>query len=237
MKFNIVNYSNIEYHRDTHWHRVSDYFHGIYSKYIKENYWCLDIGANCGDTSFPMVDYTGLDGKIICFEPKSNVFDLLEKNVARTNLSSVMDIYNVATDTAYGDKYFSMPPNDLNGGIIEGFCMEERGPINYPTLIKCIDVSHFLIETYGMKNLTEKLKFIKIDIEGYDYIVLNHLKEIIQSAKPVILMEWWSHISKNDNIFDMIDSLDYQVFRADTDAPVTREDFDRKSEDLILIPR
>ena len=212
-------------------------FYDKFKDYIAPGDWSLDIGANCGDSSFPMYALTGDEGIVICFEPNPELFEMLEKNVLNNGLAAAIDVYRYAAADKDGVLEFVYGNSNTNGGIIEGFSVEERGTEGRIRSVDCVDISKFLLDIYGEEKLSDKLSFVKIDTEGYDGNVLLALAEVITIARPVIMCEWWFHKSKNDFLFDAIERIGYRAYRTDNKQETNRDEFSNKSHDLLLMPK
>jgi FkbM family methyltransferase len=140
----------------------------------------LDVGANLGWYGL-LVGRTQPPGvRIICFEPDPDTFELLRHNIEMNGLSRIephqVAISDVSTRRLlfrYSDKntgrHSLLPIND--GGEIEvesttlaDFCARER------------------VEP-------ERVRLIKIDVEGYESFVLRGMNEMLP-AVPAILAEY-----------------------------------------------
>lgn len=185
----------------------------LYSNFLKLKDWAVDIGSNAGDTSLPMRQLVGPEGKVICFEPIPAAFNQLNSNILNNNYTN-FDCHNYFCDDHYGMIGFGIGQCPDNGGIMEGFSLEyERGHSCHVVQLPCVDTSDFLIQRYA-ENL-EKIKFIKIDCEGYDYKVFLSLKPLLDIIKPVILTEWWVFQDKHKLLFDAIAEIGYIPYRID----------------------
>lgn len=220
----------IEYTKDVH-----QWFRNQFLPYVKENDWCIDIGANIGCTCLPLSELIGINGKVICFEPSIESLKQLKPRVS--NLSNI-DLYEVACSNKYAKLQLNYNNID-NGDIIdnsEGFTYDKR--FNKPSTlydIDCVDTYDFLINKYSIE-LLKRLKFIKIDTEGYDYVILKNLKPLLNISMPIIYTEWWCNEDKNDLLFDSIDFINYTPYRVDNLLLANRLQFNNKCADLILFP-
>jgi hypothetical protein len=57
----------------------------------------------------------------------------------------------------------------------------------------------------------DKLDYIKCDIEGFEYIVLSDMKELIDKYKPKVQVEVWSN--NEEKILDLFDQLNYTPYK------------------------
>lgn len=212
-------------------------FIALYSPIIQKGAWCLDIGTNSGCSSFIMSHFSET-GKIIGFEPDVIAYKFMQELVKENGLTDRFDCYNLAAYNEYTEKEFIFSEWHDNGGIVDGYTFKERGA-NLRTSsvgVQCVDTLDFLVKKYGFDTLKANLKFIKIDTEGDDYLILNNLKDLILAAKPIIIIEWWRYEHKNKPIFDAIANIGYNPLRSDNRQPAKLEQFPNVSHDLILMP-
>lgn len=141
---------------------------------------CLDIGANIGVITQALL----ASGKnVIAFEPQPQVFELLSRNVAAVvNVpgSGKGCIYNCAVGDAYG--IAKMPKVHYS----------ERGNfgglgIGMGSILGSIEVNVMPIDS--MLNDLEKVSFIKLDVEGYEYEALCGMRGLIERDKPILYVE------------------------------------------------
>ena len=108
-----------------------------------------------------------------------------------------------------------------------GFCnggRHERIPAikhGHPFKLKvfCIDLEKELLADYP--SLLSRLKFIKVDAEGYDLYILESMRSIIDTYKPVIKAEIfkWTDTKYRKELLSFFLELDYLVYKI-TDEPI-----------------
>lgn len=137
--------------------------------YLPTNGVIYDIGANIGNHTIFFSKY--LKPKmIISFEPSSENFSLLEKNVKDNNLENVI-LYNVAV--GLNNQKGTLKFNKTNTGaskIIENVA----GNVD---IVKIDDLE------------IELPNFIKIDVEGFEYNVLQGVEKCLEASSPTIWLE------------------------------------------------
>lgn len=225
-------------------------FFNLFKPYIKKGDWCLDVGANNGNSCAEILKLIGNNGKLICFEPIPEFVQILKD---RFKNDQNIDIHQYACDTEYAKKEFDygISNSNGNGGLWNGYEQERgnRPPINIE--VDCVNTSDFLTKTYSLEDLKNNLKFIKIDCEGHDYAVIKSLKPLIDVIKPTIFCEWWFFDSAI-KLFDVAEEINYSAYRSDNPNILANKDFIGKglyseslgtenqflqqSHDLILIP-
>jgi len=125
----------------------------------------LDIGANIGQFGCTIASI--LPGtKVDSFEPNPDVFDMLKTNaVYYPNLRA----YNFGLSPASVDQMYYEPTRSAVGSMFE----ENAGTIG-----KLKKVSISTVDDPSKKTKRKKYDLIKIDVEGYEYSVLDCLKNI-----------------------------------------------------------
>ena len=183
------------------------------SPIVKQSRVILDIGAHCGSHSL-IYKKLNKNVKIFAFEPQSRMFELLKHNISYNKLDDVI-CFNVAVGETNGKSSLSDHCTDgINafkqfdygsdaifnlGGVQIGSGGEEVDMIRIDDLnLDCCD-------------------FMKIDVEGYEPLVLEGSLNTITKFRPVIFFESnhksFNHIRRSS--FDILDSLGYSYRQVD----------------------
>ncbi len=172
---------------------------------VNEGNVCLDIGANIGIQSLRMAQETTQTGKVIAFEPVNSLRERLEKNLA-LNRTTQVEVLPYALSDFSGTSTMNINPQDSNQGTA---ALSENGN----TEIQVRKGDDLLKEM----NI-ERLDFIKIDVEGFEYQVLTGLKESIKRFRPSIVFEYDDNYCKKRGKKSYIDfytffsELNYTLF-------------------------
>jgi len=124
----------------------------------------VDCGAHVGSWSKELAD--SFD-KVISYEASSDNYECLVKNTEGLNIEA----HNLGVGEKNGFCSLHPPVNPGNSGaawVVEG--------------------DDFEVVTLDSQNLVD-VDFIKIDVEGYEPMVLKGAENIIKRDKPVILVE------------------------------------------------
>jgi FkbM family methyltransferase len=151
---------------------------------------CLDIGANIGCISQAL---EAAGETVIAFEPQPEIYALLRKNIKGL-------CYNIALGSA--DSYVKMPKIRYGErGNYGGIGIASRGS---RSALGFIDVKCHRLDDI----ISERIKFVKIDVEGYEIEVLRGAKELIMRDRPVMYIED-DRLEKRDALRAYIEELGY----------------------------
>ncbi len=145
----------------------------------------LDVGANIGNHTL-MFALNYPKSKIYSFEPSRINFELLDFN---TKTLSNVSIFKVALGSNNGIVHINCEDN-TNKGTTKVATTGEKVPV-------------MKIDTFNFSPLT----FLKIDVEGHEYSVIEGAQETIKKYKPVI----WVEDFTQDTINYLINDFSYQV--------------------------
>jgi len=150
--------------------------------YIYESQTILDIGAHAGSHTV-LYKHINPFSKIYCFEPQYKMFQLLVNNISNNNFKNI-EAFNVGVANISKESQLSSS-------------IQESGPkIEYGTDHRVnlggmqIGQGGEKIHTITIDSLNLKsCDFIKIDVEGFEPLVLMGGVKTITKFKPTILFE------------------------------------------------
>lgn len=193
---------------------------GIYENYIfdyiknnninLDNTNVIDIGANFG---FHTIEFAHLlnNGHVHSFEPQRLIFYQLCGNVILNRLDNVYCYHN-----AIG--------NENKDVLIENPNYYSEGVINIGNAHIDFNVDH--CHTVAMKRIDDynfhDISIIKIDVQGYEYYVLDGAEQTILKNKPVIFIEIEEpqlsiYGFKSKDIFSQLQKLGYKYHKLHPD--------------------
>ena len=134
----------------------------------------IDVGANVGDTI--AVLKSAIDLPVIAVEGDDVCFGFLQKNIQQFQNVSIIKSY-------LGEKSQSINVNLQHAGWNTTIIPEETG--NRQIIFNTLDE---IITSGGFAK--RQLKLLKVDVEGFDTIVLRGATEVILLHKPVLFFEY-----------------------------------------------
>ncbi|MDR0412846.1 MAG: FkbM family methyltransferase [Dysgonamonadaceae bacterium] len=209
----------------------SDYsYHYFVKKLIREGDVVIDIGANLGYYSLLFAQWVGDGGKVYAVEPVriyNKIFNEKAKNYANIQLFP----FALGSKEQTIDLVFSSPSGYLSSGLPHVYDSEKDGDIESQSYRF---EAQMKIPSLLFNDL-KKVDYIKCDIEGFEYLVLADLKDIIRRCKPVVQVEVWPENEENIlHLFNDLGYFPYKLFRDELVLQTGKEN--RVHGDYIFLP-
>lgn len=150
----------------------------------------LDIGANIGWYSVLLDRLASRGASVLAFEPDPLNFRLLQENLALNATTKVEAVQNAVADVNSTMRLYLYDTKNLGRHSLL--------PINQGQFVevKTIAIDAFLAER-GCR--PEQVKFIKMDVEGYELFVLKGMPQLLQTV-PLIFMEFSPETMRRNQI-------------------------------------
>lgn len=157
-------------------------------KYVKavEGDVVFDIGGYKGDTAIYFADLVKNSGKVHVFEPTKGNFEDIKTNIKNNSLENIITPVHKGCSNYTGLTKMVT----LDCGVPWAFISDDIGTE---------EISLITIDDYVQEQSIEKLNFIKMDVEGLEYNVLEGAKKTIETFKPKMVVPLYH------NSFDLID--------------------------------
>lgn len=149
-------------------------------KHVKLGNSVIDIGTNLGFFSLLFSKLVGAQGRVLGFEPLTFLFDSAAKSVAENGFTQC-SIRNVALASERGSAQLIYAPGSTNWGgaflSFDGVGLPDHASVTVPVAPLTDFVDGIAAD------------FIKIDVEGAEYLVLSSCRDYIAQTKPVVMSE------------------------------------------------
>ncbi len=198
----------------------------------------LDLGANFGLYSIALAEKTGHTGKVYSFEPIPATFELLSANVRKLGYTNISLIEAAISDRAGTVKmeipnYQSGGQNFYEAHIVSRPRLYQEPKEEDRSSLQRIDVACLTIDQLIRTYSIAKVDFIKCDVEGHERFCLQGASEMLQSFRPVWLIEVSGNPdSPNSSAHELLHSmhqLGYQVYLFDGEKLRLRQKGDRST--------
>jgi FkbM family methyltransferase len=186
--------------------------------FLREGDVAIDIGAHSGDSALPMALAVGLRGTVFALEPNPYVFKVLEVNASLNRAKACIVPLMFAAMPQDGEFEFEYSDSGYcNGGFHQGIDRWTHGHFSR------LRVSGRRLVDYLRQEAPEqipRIRFIKIDTEGYDREVARSLADLLTSVRPYVKTEIYKHLPEAERIgyYEDLRRLGYRVFKCEGDV-------------------
>lgn len=181
----------------------------LMKKVLKSGSNCVDIGGFKGEIMDEILKFSPAGGGIhYIFEPVPGNFKIIKEKFSN---QPGVNVLNIALSDKPGTAVFNYVPDYP---AYSGFKVRDYPKENVPT--QQIEVKTDTLDNSVAENL--KVDFIKIDVEGAEYLVLQGSKKILQHSKPIVIFEYGLGASNYYGtepavMFDFFDKeLNYNIY-------------------------
>lgn len=189
---------------------------------------CFDVGANIGVYSVKMAALTGSPENIHSFEPVEHIRNRFARN-AKLNSFRKININDFALGAnSRVENMYQVKKSHVRGGTSTFVENENIGSLGSESF----DVREVAIQTmdsYVEERSLPGIDFIKIDVEGFEWEVLQGGVNVISRFKPIILMEFdktrHERLETTSKFREMLNKNQYEVY-----------EFSTFSNKLVLFP-
>ena len=144
----------------------------------------LDIGANLGYYTLLAADLVGSAGQVVAIEPNPEVFRRLSASISVNGFAPLTSARNVALASAgeTGTRRFFVPHGEpKNGRFVDSH--EDEAVLAAHGALTDVMVGSLNPDDF------QRVDFIKIDVEGAELAVLDHLRPILEKFRPKVVCE------------------------------------------------
>jgi FkbM family methyltransferase len=156
-------------------------------KFLSPGDVAIDIGAHTGDSTIPIALAAGKQGCVLALEPNRYVFPVLKKNAElNRDKANIIPLMFAATPEDAEMEFQYSDSGYCNGGRFEGMSKWLHG---HAFTLK---VQGKNLQSFIEKNdpeLLPRIRYIKMDTEGYEAAVIHSLSGMISQCKPFLKVE------------------------------------------------
>ena len=168
----------------------------------------VDVGANYGYTTCYFASVCGPTGYVLSLEPEPDTRSLLEHNVRNCGYQNVEIVPAAAGDSNGSISLWRSATNFANHALNAGLVPNVRDSVQ----VDVVTVDDLCAARLGDR----RPAVLKIDVEGWEWEVLQGARQVLDRARPTIWLEYWpdgirANGHEPEDVLDLFDEYGYSV--------------------------
>jgi FkbM family methyltransferase len=186
----------------------------VFEKLIKNDFVVIEVGGHIGYISL-FFSSLAKNGKVYVFEPGENNLPYTRKNL--TNKVNIKLI-----EKGIGDKNETIPfyMEDLTGqnnSFVKDFdgYKNNKQEAGVQSIVTEKSIECITLDSFAEMEQMQKIDFIKIDIEGFEYNAILGMRNCIAKFTPIMMVEIQSNFNE---IYNYFSGLNYIFLNEDREV-------------------
>jgi FkbM family methyltransferase len=185
--------------------------------FLKPGDVAIDIGAHTGDSSIPIALAVGAKGAVFALEPNLYAYKVLLANSALNRTKTNIFPLNIAATPEDGSFEFEYSdPGFCNGGFHAGIDQWKHAHF-FKLKVIGRNIPNFLSANFPEE--AKRVRYIKIDTEGFDRAVASSLREVLVQQRPYLKTEMYKHTPEADRrgYYHDLRDLGYTLYKVESE--------------------
>ncbi|MBD0360093.1 MAG: FkbM family methyltransferase, partial [Nitrososphaeraceae archaeon] len=172
----------------------------------------VDIGAHIGRYTIIASKRVGASGKVIAIEADPSNFEMLNRNIHLNRLANITTLNYAAFSKETKIKLY-LPYEELGHTIYNTTMVLDRAKANDKFIEVNANTLDDLLQENGIEQ--QQVNWIKIDVEGAEFEVLNGATTIISKSKDIALLIEVHNLGGGTNLYrsvkEFLDSFNFKI--------------------------
>lgn len=179
-----------------------------FRKIINESNTVFELGAHIGYISVYFSKLVGPKGKVYVFEPGVNNLSYVRYNIEHAPYKNIHLIEKAVSDENGTATFYLENLTGQSNSLVKDYRVSKK--IQSKAFVdlnkKEVQVETIRIDDFIRQNNIQQVDFIKIDIEGAEYLAIKGMHETLSTLKPVMMIE----VTENhEALFNLLKNYGY----------------------------
>ena len=184
----------------------------FFRRWLRSGDRVIDVGANVGYFTMLAAQMVGDEGAVHAFEPNPRVVSLLHKSVALNGFRRRVRVTDKAVSVQTGSLSFFSPTDPGN--------TYEATVVKRDDIPLCsLEVASVSLDDYAVSNAVERVRLLKIDVEGAEVEVLYGAQQLLRKSRPeAVICEFAPRSDAEEEwcaLIAVFAAFDYEPYRLD----------------------
>lgn len=190
----------------------------------------LDLGANIGIMAYHLSKALP-QAKIQAFEPVPQNLNVLKRIITHFKLENVI-VHPYALGNESGSIEMVVP-------VVADVKMQGLSHVVHDTITAFNQGETFQVPVKRLDEIPElqeqRTTGIKIDVENFEYFVLEGGRQLIQKHQPIIYSELWENENR-EKVFELLSQLNYSINIVQSNQLVEFNQTKHHTQNFIFLP-
>lgn len=173
----------------------------------------IDVGANIGYFTILAAQMVGEAGAVHAFEPNPRVAALLRQSVVLNRFEKRVNVTEKAVSAHTGSLRFFYPTDSGN-------TYEATVVMRDDIALESLDVGCVSLDDYALSKRIDRVRLLKIDVEGAELDVLSGAARLLSEIRPAAVICEFAPRSDNPGqewraLTEAFSACDYEPYRLD----------------------
>ena len=206
-----------------------------FNKLIQPGNYVIEVGGHIGYMSLILADLIKDNGYLTVFEPGINNLPYIKKNTSSNPLIEIIE--KGAGNENMTTSFFIEDLTGQNNSFLKDYSVfdeNNKNALNNATKRK-VEVEMVKLDDFVFIEKNKVPNFIKIDVEGFEYQVLQGSKKIIENCSTIFMVEVTMH---HKNIYTLFNENNYNILNDKLEIIDNPEKFEAdKYSNRFFIPK
>ncbi|MBC7534229.1 MAG: FkbM family methyltransferase [Ferruginibacter sp.] len=182
----------------------------IFKTIIKEGDTVIELGAHIGYISVYYSKLAGPAGKLYVFEPGANNLPYTRVNVGNSKVKNIELVEKAVSDENGKATFYLENITGQSNSLVKDYRVTKKIHSKTFTELRknAVEVETIRLDDFIKERNIKKLDFVKIDIEGAEYMAIKGMDHILDILRPTMMIE----VTENHEVlFKLLKEKNYTI--------------------------